>query len=205
MSKRSLRNLCLALSLAALAGCSTTGGQAPGSGTTAGETASAGQGETFSENEVVRAAENFFGKGAEGLAQVISAAFARHGRPNAYIAGEEGGGALTVGLRYGGGNLVRKSGETRYVYWQGPSIGLDVGGSAAKTFILVYGLPADTGKLFGRYPGVEGSLYYVAGFGMNANENANATLVPIRFGVGWRQGVNVGYLKVTDEQTWNPF
>lgn len=163
------------------------------------------QGETFSESEVVQAAERFFGQGAEGLAEILSKAFKDHGRPNAYIAGEEGGGAIGFGLRYGQGNLVRKNGETRFVYWQGPSIGLDVGGNAAKTFILVYSLPEDTDRIYSRYPGVDGSLYYVAGVGMNVVQNDTTTLVPIRFGVGWRQGASVGYLKVTRDKTWNPF
>jgi hypothetical protein len=30
-------------------------------------------------------------------------------------------------------------------------------------------------------------------------------VVPIRTGVGARFGINVGYLKFTDEPTWNPF
>jgi hypothetical protein len=30
-------------------------------------------------------------------------------------------------------------------------------------------------------------------------------VVPVRSGVGARLGVNVGYLKFTDQPTWNPF
>ena len=30
-------------------------------------------------------------------------------------------------------------------------------------------------------------------------------VVPIRSGVGWRLGVNLGYLKFTANPTWNPF
>ena len=190
------------LTLTLLAGCATNANREETNGYTP---PTVSDGETFTESEIVEAAKGFFGKSAEGLGGVVSAAFRKHGRPNAYITGEEGGGALTVGLRYGGGNLVRKNGETRYVYWQGPSIGMDIGGNASKAFILVYDLPEDTDRLYGRYPGVDGSLYYVAGFGMNVVQNDNATLVPIRFGVGWRQGANVGYMKVTKEQTWNPF
>jgi hypothetical protein len=29
--------------------------------------------------------------------------------------------------------------------------------------------------------------------------------VPIRTGIGARLGVNLGYLKFTDQSTWNPF
>ena len=31
------------------------------------------------------------------------------------------------------------------------------------------------------------------------------TVVPIRTGLGWRLGVNLGYLKFTPNATWNPF
>ena len=30
-------------------------------------------------------------------------------------------------------------------------------------------------------------------------------VVPIRSGLGWRLGVNLGYLKFTAQPTWNPF
>jgi Envelope integrity protein A len=30
-------------------------------------------------------------------------------------------------------------------------------------------------------------------------------VVPIRTGLGWRLGVNVNYLKFTQQATWNPF
>jgi hypothetical protein len=30
-------------------------------------------------------------------------------------------------------------------------------------------------------------------------------LAPIRFGVGWRQGLNVGYIHLSPKRSWNPF
>ena len=33
----------------------------------------------------------------------------------------------------------------------------------------------------------------------------NIVVVPIRSGVGFRLGANVGYLKFTPTATWNPF
>ncbi len=30
-------------------------------------------------------------------------------------------------------------------------------------------------------------------------------IIPVRLGVGFRLGANVGYLKFTDSPTWNPF
>ncbi len=40
---------------------------------------------------------------------------------------------------------------------------------------------------------------------MTALTAQDMLLVPIRSGVGARLGVNVGYLKFTDQATWNPF
>jgi hypothetical protein len=152
--------------------------------------------DTFTRSEVVAQAEGLFGKGAKGMADVIEKAFKEYGQPNAIIKGEEAGGAFAVGVRYGKGLLVMKSGTTRQVYWQGPSIGFDIGGNAAKCFTLVYNLH-DPEKLFQRFPGVEGSLYFVGGFSLNYNRTGNITLAPVRLGVGWRQGASIGYLHFT--------
>ena len=40
---------------------------------------------------------------------------------------------------------------------------------------------------------------------MTARVAQDITLVPIRSGLGARLGINVGYLKFTPHQTWNPF
>src|SRR5512136_2736676 len=111
--------------------------------------------ETYDQDSVLKDATEFFGKSTEGLAKVIEKAFKDYGRPNAYIKGQEAGGAVTVGLRYGDGTLIRKSGGSRKVYWSGPSIGFDYGGNAAKVFVLVYHLDKSE-QLFRRYPAVDG-------------------------------------------------
>lgn len=160
--------------------------------------------ETYREEDIIRRAEEFFGAGAEGLGEVISRVFEDQGRPNGYIRGEEGGGAIGVGVRYGQGTLILKDGTTRQVYWQGPSIGFDAGADIAKVFVLVYNL-TDVENIFQRFPGVSGSLYFVAGVGVNYVQSGDIILAPIRFGVGWRQGVNIGYMHVTREQSWIPF
>jgi len=153
---------------------------------------------------VTKAAEDFFGSGAKGLATVIEKAFKEKGEPMAIIQGEEAGGAVAVGVRYGHGKLIYKGqGSGTKVYWQGPSIGFDFGGNAAKVFVLVYGLPSSD-ALFQRYPGVEGSLFFVGGFGLNYVQNDKTILAPVRFGVGWRQGVGVGYMHFTRAKRYNP-
>jgi hypothetical protein len=152
----------------------------------------------------LREAETFFGRGAQGLADVLNRVFRDRGPPTGYIKGEEGGGAVGVGLRYGHGTLYLQDGTATKVYWRGPSVGIDVGGSAAKTFILVYGLPT-VNAIYDRFGGVEGSLFYIGGVGVNYNRNDEILLAPVRFGVGWRQGVSIGYLHLSPRRSWLPF
>ena len=70
--------------------------------------------------------------------------------------------------------------------------------------MLVYNLPA-IDSIYGRYPGVDGSAYIVGGLGMTVMKYQDIVIVPIRSGVGLRLGANVGYLKFTQQATWNPF
>jgi hypothetical protein len=159
--------------------------------------------DTYSQDEIVAKATGFFGAASEGLAKAIEKVFAEKGRPNAYIAGSEASGAIGIGLRYGEGMLNRKSGETRKVYWQGPSLGFDLGGDASKMFILIYHL-TDVEQLFQRFPAVAGSYYFIAGVGVNYQQSGDIIQAPIRTGVGLRAGVNVGYLHYTKEFSWVP-
>lgn len=159
--------------------------------------------DTYDQDSVLKDAEAFFGKSTEGLAKVIEKAFKEHGRPNGYIKGEEAGGAITVGLRYGDGVLQTKGGKAK-VYWQGPSIGFDFGANAAKVFVLVYHLPS-TGKIYQRFPAVDGSFYYVGGAGINYQQRGNIILAPIRLGVGLRAGASIGYIHYTPKKTYIPF
>ena len=166
--------------------------------------ASAQSGGTFDENEIVKAATDFFGGTTAGLAKVIQKVFEDLGRPNGFIAGEEISGAFFVGLRYGNGTLERKDAGTTKVYWQGPSVGFDFGGNASKVFALVYHLDSDE-DLFRRFPGVDGSFYFVAGVGVNYQQSGDVIVAPIRTGVGLRAGANVGYLHYNKEHSWIPF
>ena len=160
---------------------------------------------TYNQDEVLKAAEDFFGTGAKGLATVIEKAFKEQGEPVAIIRGEEAGGAVVIGLRYGHGRLMYKgAGDGMRVYWQGPSIGFDFGANGAKAFVLVYNLPSSD-ALFQRYPGVEGSLYFVGGFGLNYVQKDKTILAPVRFGLGWRQGASVGYMHFSRKKRYNPF
>lgn len=160
--------------------------------------------DTYKEDEIVREAGDFFGDVSQGLADAVHSVFEAYGEPNAYIKGEEAGGAFVVGLRYGQGELVMKNGTRQRVYWQGPSAGWDFGGNAVKVFTLVYNLPNGE-AIYRRYPGVEGSAYFVGGIGINYQQRDDVILAPMRSGVGLRLGASVGYLKYTKTREWLPF
>ncbi len=164
----------------------------------------AGRMDTYEPSDISGAGHRFFGRITTDLASVIEYAFRNNGRPNGYILGEEGGGAFVAGLRYGEGTLFTKNAGNRKVFWQGPSIGYDFGGDAAKTMILVYNLnsPED---VFYDYVGAGGQAYIVGGAGLTYLKSGGVTMAPIRSGLGLRIGANVGYLKFTHAPTWNPF
>lgn len=159
---------------------------------------------TYDEGTITGIAGNFFGESSEALAKVIQKAFADLGRPNAYITGQEVSGAIAVGLRYGDGELTNKTEGSRKVYWKGPSAGFDLGANASKTFTLVYHLDK-LDDIYHRFPGVDGSVYYIAGISMNYQQRGHVILAPIRVGVGLRLGANVGYLHYTRKRSWVPF
>ncbi len=159
---------------------------------------------TFDQTTLLREADALFGEGAKGVAELLERAFADLGRPNGFIKGEEAAGAFGFGLRYGYGVLQLRTGETRPVYWQGSSIGFDVGGNAAKTFVLVYNLPS-VDRVFQRFPGISSSLYFVGGLNPHYHRSGDIILAPIRLGVGWRQGAAVGYLKLSPKRSIFPF
>ena len=129
----------------------------------------------------------------------------RWGLPNGYILGEEAGGAFIGGLRYGNGKLYTKNAGDMRVYWQGPTVGFDAGADGARTMRCWFTNLPRTEAIFERFGGVDGSAYLVGGFGMTALVVNDVVVVPIRSGVGFRLGANVGYLKFTPRPTWNPF
>jgi hypothetical protein len=158
----------------------------------------------YSSNEIIDAGHHFFGSVSHGLAMVVEKAVSKWGLPNGYILGEEASGAFIGGLRYGDGTLyTRNAGDVR-VFWEGPSFGFDFGAEGARTMMLVYSLP-QTGAIFNRFGGINGSAYLVGGFGMTALSRSDIVVVPIRSGIGLRLGANLGWVKFTDSPTWNPF
>lgn len=166
--------------------------------------AGAAENDGYTQEEILAKATGFFGETTEGLAKAIEHVFEDQGRPNGLITGEEFSGAIGIGLRFGKGTLNRKGGASRQVHWQGPSVGFDLGGNASKVFVLIYQL-GDSEQIYQRFPGVEGTFYFVAGVGVNYQKSGDIVLAPIRTGVGLRAGANVGYLHYTKKRSWNPF
>jgi hypothetical protein len=165
---------------------------------------SASRAQQYTAQEIVDSGHKFFGETSGGLATVIEKIFASYGLPNGYLLGEEGSGALIGGLTYGEGTLYTKNAGDHKVFWQGPSLGWDFGGEGSRVMMLVYNLD-DISSLYNRFGGVAGSAYVIAGVGFNVLQSNRVLLVPIRTGVGARLGVNLGYLKLTERPTWNPF
>lgn len=185
----------LVLSLAILAGLSFAAAPALAAGSVS---------DTFTVDEVVKTGGEFFGSVSQGLASLVEKAASQFGLPNGYILGEEGSGALFIGGRYGEGKLYTRNQGEYPLFWQGPSIGFDVGGDGSKVMMLVYNL-SSVNDIYERFPGVDGSAYVVGGLGMTVMKGHNVVVVPIRSGVGLRAGLNVGYLHFTQQPTWNPF
>ncbi len=159
---------------------------------------------TYSQDELVHSVSDFFGVTAESAGAIIERIFHDNGQPTGYIAGEEASGAFAFGLRYGKGLLYMKDRPRQEVYWQGPSIGFDVGGNASRVFTLCYNLQFPD-MIYRRFPGVEGSAYFIGGLGVNYQRAEDITLAPIRAGVGLRLGANLGYLAYSRQRHILPF
>ncbi len=158
----------------------------------------------YTKEQVLAKADGFFGETTAGLAKAIEKLFAEQGNPNAVIYGEEVSAALGVGVRYGQGHVELAGQDAEDIFWQGPSLGFDMGANAAKVFTLVYHLKS-TDDLLQRFPGVDGSFYVVAGVGVNYQQSGEMILAPIRTGVGLRAGASVGYVHYTRKKSWLPF
>ena len=173
-------------------------------GTPAYPTERPGKAATYTEDEIVNSVSDFLGVTAESAGAAVERVFSKNGRPTGYIAGTEAAGAFAIGARYGKGMLYMKNREPVEVYWQGPSIGFDTGGNASRVFTLCYDLD-DANQIFQRFPGVEGAAYFIAGIGVNYQRASGITLAPMRAGVGFRLGANIGYLAYTRQRNILPF
>ena len=159
---------------------------------------------TYTPEELIQQGSDFMGVAAESMGAALERALREYGQPTAYIAGEEASAAITIGARYGRGLLYMKDRPTTEVFWQGPSVGFDLGANASRVFTLVYNLQYPD-AIFRRFPGVEGSAYMVGGLGVTYQRAEDIVLAPVRAGVGLRLGANVGYLVYSRQQNILPF
>jgi hypothetical protein len=197
MDRRSL--ILSGLATVGVTACASTSGNGADPGVTQDRSI-----ETYTVGEIKNQTSDFLGVAAETVGQVVERVFRDQGEPTAYIAGEEGSGAIVAGLRYGRGLMYMKDKPTMEVFWQGPSVGFDWGGNASRVFTLCYNLYYPD-MIFRRYPGVDGSAYLVGGLGVNYQRADGIVLAPIRTGVGLRLGANLGYLSYSRERNVLPF
>lgn len=158
----------------------------------------------YTIDEIREITRGFFGTISTSLASVLEHAFRQSGRPAGYVLGQEGGGAFLAGVRYGSGTLYLRDGGTKKVYWHGPSIGTDFGAAGSRTMFLIYNL-REPSQLYRGFTGVDGSAYFVGGVGLTFLKGGDVIMAPIRSGLGFRLGANVGYIRFTPRATWNPF
>ena len=166
---------------------------------------------TLSQDEVLKAVEDFGGDAATDLAKVVETIFAKSGKPNAIIVGSEAQGALFVGYRKGSGKLIfpgQTVANAQEIFWNAPSIGFNIGGSASKVAVLVYGA-ASIDALTRRFASIEGSYHTIAGVGISYLrssldlEDKNAiNLAYITVGVGLDGGVAVEALSFSKNDRW---
>ncbi len=158
----------------------------------------------YNIDEIREISRGFFGTISTELGSVLEYAFSSAGRPDGYVLGTEGGGAFLAGLRYGSGTLYMRAGGSSDIYWHGPSIGTDIGASGSRTMFLIYRVhqPED---LYRQFTGIDGSAYFIGGVGITFLKGGGVTMAPIRTGLGFRIGANIGYIRFTPRATWNPF
>ena len=161
---------------------------------------------TFDKKEIVDKAKIYFADLSEGVSIIIERSFNDFGKPSAYIEGDEFSAAFFGGIRYGGGKIYFKDGTNKEIYWNGPSLGFDLGANASKVFTLIYNLESENiKKIYDRYPDAEGTLFLVAGLAINYQQKDDIIITLVRSGIGLRVGVNLGYTKYTKKKSLIPF
>jgi hypothetical protein len=162
----------------------------------------------YTADEIRQVGQGVFGTLTSDLAVLVNRAVKQFGEPNAYIIGGEGGGAFLAGLRFGEGKLFTRLGGVETgpvaIFWQGPSLGADLGATGSQTLFLVYNLQ-EQAHLYQRFPGIDGSAYVAGGLGMTIYRSGDMLIIPIRTGLGLRLGASIAYLKFTERASWNPF
>ncbi len=100
-------------------------------------------------------------------------------------------------------DFVSVPGHHGLTFFQNPSLLFQApsnpGANASRIFSLVYNLK-EPGLIYRRYPGVEGSAYFIGGLGVTYQRAEGIVLTPVRAGVGLRLGANVGYMNISKKR-----
>lgn len=167
--------------------------------------------DSLNEHEVLAAVEDLGGEAAKALGDAIQEVFAQNGRPSAIIVGHEKQGSFFVGYRKGSGKLILP-GQTKEtaerIYWNAPSIGLNVGASVNRVVILVYGAHSKS-QMLQRFASLQGSLHVIAGAGisylrsnLDLDDKNAINLAYVTVGVGLDAGVALESLSFTKDSSW---
>lgn len=153
---------------------------------------------TFTSAEVLKAISDLGGDVSADMAKVVESVFAQNGRPTAVIVGKEAQGAFIIGYRKGSGKLLAKgqtAAQAQGLSWHAPSIGFNVGASASRVTILVYGA-RNTDQLMDRFTSIQGSYHFIAGAAvsylrssLDMTDKTAISLAHVSVGLGLDAGV----------------
>ncbi len=160
-------------------------------------------GNTYSEGAIADMTTAYLGEDAEGIEAVIERVFDERGAPNAYILGEEVGGAVFVGAHYGSGTLLLEDDGEAEVHWTTPVVGLDDSRRGAKVVMLVYGLP-NPDAIFQKFFRAEGSSYAVGDAAIDNYQSGDIVVAPIRTRALIPSKARRGFLHFRRKKSWNP-
>lgn len=156
--------------------------------------------DSLTVDEVTTAIGEFGGDAAVELSNVVKTIFAKSGQPSALILGDEIQGSFIIGYRKGSGTIVYhgvKSDQAPKIKWSAPSIGINVGATASKVAILVYGAESIE-DLKQKFVSLQGSYHLIGGAAVSymtnpqrAENSKKITLAYVSVGVGLDAGVAV--------------
>lgn len=158
----------------------------------------------YSKEEVAAAAKELFGAVTPEITELIDKAFTEKGEPVGLIKGEEGAGSMVVGVLYGAGKLMMKDKPVKDIYWQGPTLGVDIGGQGGKILGLVFKLPYPE-AIFEKFGGESATLVLAGDYALDYRERGQVSIGFLREKLGLRAGVKMGYITFTPEFSANPF
>ncbi len=154
--------------------------------------------DTFTSAEVLKAISDLGGDMSSDMAKVVESVFAQNGRPTGVIVGKEAQGAFIIGYRKGSGKLLAKgqtAAQAQSLAWHAPSIGFNVGASASRVTILVYGA-RNTDQLMDRFTSIQGSYHFIAGAAvsylrssLDMTDKTAISLAHVSVGLGLDAGV----------------